>query len=103
MDFGIADKKALVTGAARGIGRAEAQALAAEGVALAINDIDAAAALAWPEAPRQNGGRALRRGAAPERLQGRGLRRRCGHAGRRQAGGASGAGATRRAAYPGQQ
>src|SRR6218665_1169365 len=46
MDFGIAGKKALVTGAARGIGRAEGQGLAAEGVALAINDIDAAAALA---------------------------------------------------------
>src|SRR6218665_2479801 len=42
MDFGIADKKALVTGAARGIGRAEAQALAAAGGGLAINDIDAA-------------------------------------------------------------
>lgn len=59
MDFGIADKKALVTGAARGIGRAEAQALAAEGVALAINDIDAAAALACAEALRQCGARAV--------------------------------------------
>src|SRR6218665_3405960 len=51
MDFGIADKKALVTGAARGIGRAEAQALAAEGGALAINDIDAAGAPARAPAP----------------------------------------------------
>ncbi|MCW5234672.1 SDR family NAD(P)-dependent oxidoreductase [Verminephrobacter eiseniae] len=59
MDFGIAGKKALVTGAARGIGRAEAQALAAEGVALAINDIDAAAALACAEALRQSGARAV--------------------------------------------
>src|SRR6218665_2153365 len=59
MDFGIAGKKALVTGAARGIGRAEAQALAAEGVALAINDIDAGAALACAEALRQSGARAM--------------------------------------------
>jgi 3-oxoacyl-[acyl-carrier protein] reductase len=44
MDLGIAGKTALVTGAARGIGHAEVTALAAEGVAVAINDIDAAAA-----------------------------------------------------------
>lgn len=40
MDFGIRGKAALVTGAARGIGKAEALALAAEGCAIAINDID---------------------------------------------------------------
>jgi 3-oxoacyl-[acyl-carrier protein] reductase len=44
MDFGLQGKAALVTGAARGIGKAEATALAAEGCVLAINDIDHAAA-----------------------------------------------------------
>jgi len=44
MDFGLQGKAALVTGAARGIGKAEATALAAEGCVLAINDIDRAAA-----------------------------------------------------------
>lgn len=44
MDFGLKGKAALVTGAARGIGKAEALALAGEGCAIAINDIDAAAA-----------------------------------------------------------
>jgi 3-oxoacyl-[acyl-carrier protein] reductase len=44
MDFGLQSKAALVTGAARGIGKAEATALAAEGCVLAINDIDRAAA-----------------------------------------------------------
>lgn len=44
MDFGLKGRAALVTGAARGIGKAEALALAAEGCAIAINDIDAAAA-----------------------------------------------------------
>src|SRR6218665_1510840 len=60
MDFGIAGKKALVTGAARGIGRAEAQALAAGGGALGLNDIDAAAALGRARgAGRRRGGRAV--------------------------------------------
>src|SRR6218665_1477877 len=59
MDFGIAGKKARVAGAAGGIGGAGARALAAEGVALAINDIDAAAALACAEALRQSGARAV--------------------------------------------
>jgi 3-oxoacyl-[acyl-carrier protein] reductase len=44
MDFGLKGKAALVTGAARGIGKAEALALAAEGCSIAINDIDREAA-----------------------------------------------------------
>lgn len=44
MDLGLNGKAALVTGAARGIGKAEAFALAAEGCAIAINDIDRDAA-----------------------------------------------------------
>ncbi len=44
MDLGLKGKAALVTGAARGIGKAEAMALAAEGCAIAINDIDRDAA-----------------------------------------------------------
>lgn len=59
MDLGIAGKAALVTGAARGIGKAEATALAAEGVAVAINDIDAAAAEATAAGLRANGATAI--------------------------------------------
>ncbi|MFX8425927.1 SDR family NAD(P)-dependent oxidoreductase, partial [Acinetobacter baumannii] len=44
MDLGLKGKAALVTGAARGIGKAEALALAAEGCSIAINDIDREAA-----------------------------------------------------------
>lgn len=40
MDLGLASRVALVTGAARGLGRAEAEALGAEGARIAINDID---------------------------------------------------------------
>ena len=36
MDFGIAGKRALVTGSSKGLGRAVAAALAAEGVKVAI-------------------------------------------------------------------
>ena len=43
MDFGLKDKIALVTGAARGIGFAEARVLAAEGARVAIVDLDPAA------------------------------------------------------------
>ncbi len=59
MDLGIAGKTALVTGAARGIGKAEAAALAAEGVAVAINDIDAAAAEATVVELRASGATAI--------------------------------------------
>ena len=44
MDFQLKDKVALVTGAARGIGYAECRSLAAEGVHIAIVDLDATAA-----------------------------------------------------------
>lgn len=44
MDLGLKGQVALITGAARGIGRAEAEALAAEGAHIALNDIDGAAA-----------------------------------------------------------
>lgn len=44
MDLGLKGRAALVTGAARGIGKAEALALAAEGCSIAINDIDREAA-----------------------------------------------------------
>src|SRR5258708_12981642 len=40
MDLGIRGKVALVTGAARSLGKADAQALAAEGCAIAILDLD---------------------------------------------------------------
>lgn len=44
MDFALKGKAALVTGAARGIGKAEALALGLEGASIAINDLDAEAA-----------------------------------------------------------
>jgi 3-oxoacyl-[acyl-carrier protein] reductase len=44
MDLGIKGRVALITGSARGLGLAEAKALAAEGVAIAINDVDRGAA-----------------------------------------------------------
>src|SRR5258705_2793564 len=40
MDLGIRGKVALVTGAARSLGKADAQALAAEGCAIAVLDLD---------------------------------------------------------------
>jgi len=46
MDFKLTGKAALITGGAGGIGLAEAQLLAAEGVCIAINDIDEQAAQA---------------------------------------------------------
>ena len=59
MDLGIAGKTALVTGAARGIGKAEATALAAEGVAVAINDIDVATADATAAELRAGGAKVI--------------------------------------------
>jgi 3-oxoacyl-[acyl-carrier protein] reductase len=41
MNLGLESKVALITGAGRGIGRAEAMALVAEGVKIAINDVNA--------------------------------------------------------------
>lgn len=58
MDLGLKGKAALVTGAARGIGKAEAMALAAEGCAIAINDIDKEAAEATAAELRASGTRA---------------------------------------------
>lgn len=59
MDLGIAGKTALVTGAGRGIGKAEATALAAEGVAIAINDIDVATADATAAELRAGGAKVI--------------------------------------------
>ncbi|NRF72058.1 SDR family oxidoreductase [Aquincola sp. S2] len=55
MDLGLSGRTALITGAGRGIGKAEADALAAEGVAIAINDIDPEAAQAAVESLRGMG------------------------------------------------
>ena len=59
MDLGLKGKAALVTGAARGIGKAEAMALAAEGCAIAINDIDRDAAEATAAELRVSGTKAV--------------------------------------------
>jgi len=45
MDLGIEGRVAVITGGARGIGFAEAEALGAEGAVIAINDIDSVAAM----------------------------------------------------------
>jgi 3-oxoacyl-[acyl-carrier protein] reductase len=59
MDLGLKGKAALVTGAARGIGKAEAMALATEGCAVAINDIDKEAAEATAAELRASGTKAV--------------------------------------------
>lgn len=57
MDLGLHDRVALVTGAARGIGYAVAQALAAEGATIALNDLDPARAEEAGERLRSAGAR----------------------------------------------
>ncbi len=55
MDLGLGGKIALVTGAANGIGRAIAQALAGEGARVYLADLDAAGATAAAEELRSGG------------------------------------------------
>ena len=55
MDLDLAGRVALVTGAARGIGLAEARALAAEGAIIALNDLDRDAAANAATALRAEG------------------------------------------------
>lgn len=59
MDLKIKGKVALLTGAGRGIGYAEAQALGAEGVRVAVNDIDVQAAQVAVARLREDGVEAL--------------------------------------------
>lgn len=56
--FDLTGRAALVTGAAGGIGSAVAQALAAQGAAVLVSDLDAAAAAAVAEKITGNGGSA---------------------------------------------
>jgi 3-oxoacyl-[acyl-carrier protein] reductase len=58
-DFGFADKIALITGAATGIGRRFARELASRGAAVAIADINGEAAEATAQDIRGAGGRAV--------------------------------------------
>jgi 3-oxoacyl-[acyl-carrier protein] reductase len=55
MDLGIRNRVAVITGAARGIGLAEALALAGEGVHIAVNDLDADRAREAVDALRKQG------------------------------------------------
>jgi NAD(P)-dependent dehydrogenase (short-subunit alcohol dehydrogenase family) len=57
--FRVRDKAAIVTGAARGIGRASATALAREGAKVLLADLDGEGAKAAAEAIRAQGGEAL--------------------------------------------
>lgn len=55
MDLGLTGKIALITGGAGGIGRAEAVALAQEGAAIAVNDLNAEAAESFADELRAQG------------------------------------------------
>lgn len=55
----LENKKAIITGGAGGIGRATALAMAAEGAAVAVVDLNAEAAAAVADEIRQAGGRAV--------------------------------------------
>jgi len=58
--MGICERRTvIVTGAGRGLGRAHARALAAEGAAVLVNDIDSAAAQRVAAEIQQDGGQAL--------------------------------------------
>ena len=59
MDLGIRGRTALVLGAGGGLGRAIARALSAEGVRVALGDIDSAAVEETARVLRQEGGKAL--------------------------------------------
>ena len=66
--FDFTGKVALLTGAARGIGLAMAQALAAHGCAVAIQDIDEQVAREEADKINQQGGRAIGLGGDNQEL-----------------------------------